>query len=354
MTTSKTDPLVGHTLAGKYVIEALVHEEGLGKVYDAVILPARQPVSVKVLHPNLVEDKEAFGRFGREMMATAAIQHPNTVEMLDFGEHRGIFHFIVLERFPARSLAEELGIWKQLSVDRATHIAAQIASALITAHSENIVHRNLVPENILLLDTAVGGDFVKIRDFGFSRLHDAEGNVDDDISDVTTRVGTVSYMAPEYIDAGIVDPRGDLYALGILLYEMLTGAPPFVGRQGEVLEAHLRDIPPPPSSRATVPLWLDELVAHLLEKDLLDRPRHAAEVLTALQRGTRKRLDPPQLSREAQPRPRPKGTEPPRQREEEAPASGGTGVLGALGVIVLIVVIVGIIAAVLGSLPVIE
>lgn len=346
MSPSTTDPLVGHTLAGRYVIEGLVREEGLGKVYDAVLLPARQPISVKVLHPNLVEDKEAFGRFGREMMATAAIQHPNTIEMLDFGEHRGIFHFIVLERFQARSLGEELGVWKQLPVDRVASIAAQIASALITAHGENIVHRNLTSDNVLLLDNAIDGDFVKIRDFGMARLHDAEGNVDDDISDVTTRVGTVSYMAPEYIDTGMVDPRGDLYALGCLMYEMLTGAPPFVGRQGEVLEAHMRDVPPPPSSRVPVPLWMDALVATLLEKDPLKRPRNAAEVLTALQRGSGKRLDPPQLAREPQPRPMPRGTDVPRETEPHE----RFGVFAAVAVVVILAVAVGILAASLGRL----
>jgi len=296
MTTQ--DPLVGHTLVGKYQIERLVREEGLGKVYDAVILPARTPVSVKVLHPHLVEDKEAFGRFGREMLATAAVNHPNSVHMHDFGEHRGIFHFIVLERLWAHSLAEEITKFGPLSFDRVCHIAGQIASALITAHGENIVHRNLASQNVLLLENARDGDYVKIRDFGMSRLGDDRPQGDDEISGVETRVGTVAYMSPEYIDAGVVDPRSDLYSLGILMYEMLTGAPPFAGRPADILEAHVRTVPPPPSTKAVVPLWLDALVATLLEKDPLMRPRNAAEVLTALQRGSGKRLDPPELATE--------------------------------------------------------
>lgn len=345
------DPLIGHTLAGKYVIQTLVREEGLGKVYDALALPQRSPVSVKVLHPHLVEDKEAFGRFGREMLATAAVAHPNTVKMLDFGEHRGIFHFLVLERLWARTLGDEIAELEKLPPERACHVAAQIASALITAHAEHVVHRNLSSDNVLLLDNAVHGDFVKIRDFGMARLYDERGQADDDISDVDTRVGTLAYMAPEYIDKGIADPRGDLYALGILLYEMLTGAPPFKGRGGDVLESHVNEVPPPPSEQAAVPMWLDALVATLLEKDPLMRPRNAAEVLTALQRGTGKRLDPPDLA----PEPNRPPTQPgaiARQKAAEAESQGdgsGFGVVSALAVVVILVLLVGLVAITLGS-----
>ena len=348
MSTATQDPLVGHTLAGKYVIEQLVREEGLGRVYDAVVLPQQAVVNVKVLHPHLVEDKEAFGRFGREMMATAAVNHPNSVKMLDFGEHRGIFHFIVLERLYARTLGEEIARHGSLPVDRACHVSAQIASALITAHNENIIHRNLSSNNVLLLENAVQGDYVKIRDFGMSRLNDERGQANDDISGVETRVGTVAYMAPEYIDAGVVDPRVDLYALGVLMYEMLTGEVPFTGRPGEILEKHVREVPPAPSTRAPVPMWLDALVATLLEKDPLMRPRNAAEVLTALQRGTGRRLDPPDLAPEPAVRP---PTSEPVEREVNEPSDGSFGALGALAIVIILIVLAGIGAAMLGASP---
>jgi serine/threonine-protein kinase len=344
--TTQQDPLVGHTLAGKYVIERLVREEGLGKVYDAVILPQRAPVAVKVLHPHLVEDKESFGRFGREMLATAAISHPNSVRMLDFGEHRGIFHFLVLERLWARTLTRELATLGQLPVGRSCHISAQIASVLISAHAEKIVHRNLSSDNVLLLENAITGDFVKIRDFGTSRLYDDRGQADDDISDVDTRVGSVAYMSPEYIDQGIVDPRSDLYAMGILLFQMLTGEPPFTGRPGDVLDAHVRKTPPPASEKAAVPLWLDALIATLLEKDVLLRPRNAAEVLTALQRGTGKRLDPPDLAPEGVARRVRAGEDGALTEEEEE--EGGFPVVSALAVVVIVIVVVGLIAAAMG------
>ncbi len=346
MTTTSQDPLVGHTLAGKYVIEQLIREEGLGKVYDASILPQRVPVNIKVLHPHLVEDKESFGRFGREMLATAAVNHPNSVRMLDFGEHRGIFHFIVLERLWARSLAQELATRGALSVTRVCHIAAQVASALTAAHGENIVHRNLSSNNVLLLENAIGGDFVKIRDFGMSRLNDDRGESDDDISGVDTRVGSASYMAPEYIDLGLVDARTDLYALGVLMFEMLTGEVPFTGRVGDVLEAHVRVVPPPPSAKVPCPTWLDALVGALLEKDPLMRPRSAAEVLMALQRGTGSRLDPPELG--------PDPTDPPsvtpvHPMPDRLGPPRGVGVVRSVVVVGVLVLVVAILASLLGT-----
>lgn len=344
MTQVAEDPLIGHTLAGKYVIERLVREEGLGKVYDAVVLPERSLVSVKVLHPHLVEDKEAFGRFGREMLATAAVNHPNSVRMHDFGEHRGIFHFIVLERLWSTTLRMEIAREGQLSIDRTCHIAGQIASVLGVAHGEHIVHRNLTSDNVLLLDNAQT-DYVKVRDFGSSRIIDERGDSDDDISGVQTRVGGATYMAPEYIDQGLVDPRGDLYALGVLMYEMLAGQPPFTGRPGDVLEAHVRETPLPVSTHAAVPLWLDALVSTLLEKDPVMRPRSAGEVLTALQRGTGKRLQPPDLT----PEPVRRTQIPIERRDGDAGRGKALGVLSVIGVVFAVVLLVGAVAALLGG-----
>lgn len=344
MSQTTEDPLIGHTLAGKYVIEKLVREEGLGKVYDAVVMPHRALVSVKVLHPHLVENKESFGRFGREMLATAAVNHANSVRMLDFGEHRGIFHFIVLERLWSTSLRMEIARDGTLSTDRVVHIAAQIASVLGVAHSENIVHRNLTTDNVLLLDNAET-DYVKVRDFGSSRILDERGESDDDISNVQTRVGNVTYMAPEYIDQSIVDPRGDLYALGVLMYEMLTGHPPFEGRPGFVMEAHVDKVPAPVSSLVSVPLWLDALVATLLEKDLQKRPRTANDVLTALQRGTSLRLLPPDLT----PAPVRRTNIPVERRVQGGPGGAPLGVVTAIGIILLVVLLVALVAFAFGG-----
>jgi serine/threonine protein kinase len=343
------DPLIGHQV-GRYAIRAYVGEEELGKVYAANELPGNRVVSVKVLHPHLSENREAFGRFGREMMATAMVNHPNTVQMLDFGDHRGVFHYIVLEHVDARTLADELAAKRTLPVERVAHIAAQIASALDAAHKESIIHRNLAPNNILLLNNAKGGDYVKIRDFGLSRLQ-SETDEDVDLTAVGTRVGTNAYMAPEYIMASVVDPKGDLYALGALMFEMLTGSPPYTGKTSAVLEAHVSGPIPRPSSKAKVPPWMDDLVVKLLQKEPFERPRSGAEVIAALQKGTGKKLDAASLEavdlEQVVKR---------RETAREVPeASGGSGGAAAgmaigVGLVVLGLAIVTLIVAVVAAL----
>lgn len=293
-TPKETDPLVGHRLAGKYLIERLVGSEELGQVYDALLLPQNDPVLVKVLHPHLVEDPEAFARFGREMLATAAVNHPNTVAMLDFGDHNGLFYYLVLEHLDARPLQEVMKR-ERLSIYRVCHIGAQVASALSAAHREGIVHRNLNPSNILLLTNSPQGDYVKIRDFGLAKITEGEGS-DEALTDVGMRLGHIEYMAPEYIREGTVAPSIDLYALGVLLYHMATSETPFKGLAPLVMDKHLSSRPPRASDvDPEVPDWLDKLILALLEKEPHHRLRNAAEVLQELQRGTGKRLDPPAL-----------------------------------------------------------
>jgi serine/threonine protein kinase len=287
------DPLIGHRV-GRYTIKSLLGQEELGKVYAALDVGSR-PVRMKVLDPALSENTEVMGRFGREMLATATINHPNTVQMLDFGEHKGLFHFIVLEYLEYHTLADELKAKGKLPFDRVAHIGAQVASALSSAHGENIIHRNLSPANILLLDNAIDGDYAKVRDFGLSILQtdnsDASG-----LTAVGKRVGTIAYMAPEYIQLAQVDPRGDLYALGCVMFEALCGRTPFVGRTSEIMEGHVTGVPAVPSAYAQgVPEWMDDLILRMLAKNPDNRPLSAFDVLSALKTGTGKALKPPAL-----------------------------------------------------------
>ncbi len=280
---AENDTLIGHQV-GRYQIQEYLREDRLGRVYLALELPGKKVVDVKVLDPSFAQNHEMFGRFGREMLATATINHPNSVQMLDFGDHRGLFHYIVLEHVDAITVEEELLKNKRLGWERVVRIAHQVAGALKAAHEEKIIHRALCPGNLLLLQNA-DGDFVKIRDFGLSRLVDSEDPNSPNLTAAGARVGSAEYMAPEYINAAIVHPRGDLYALGICMYEMLTGAPPFTGSTVDVIDKQINLDAPRVSASVKVPPWLDALVASLLSKDMDGRPKNAGEVVTALEKG---------------------------------------------------------------------
>jgi hypothetical protein len=264
------DPLLNVHLDGRYHLERLASEEMLGRVYVARDLQNGKLVQVKVLNPNLTADSEKFHRFGREITVTRMVRHPHTMQILDWG-HQGDVHYLVLEYLTASTLAEVLAEGP-MPPERVASVVAQVAQAIGAAHQEGIVHRNLSPQNILLLDNTAKGDFVKVRDFGLSRLE----RFDDDGTNLTqagARVGNVSYMAPEYIEDDRVHPKGDLYALGALTFHMLVGHPPYQGRAVQVLSAHVTDDPPVPSqARPGLPAWCDELVASLMARQPEDRP----------------------------------------------------------------------------------
>jgi serine/threonine-protein kinase len=159
------------------------------------------------------------------------------------------------------------------------------------AHREGVVHRNLSRDNILLVPTSQG-DLVKIRDFGLSRLHQAEQG-DAGLTAAGTLVGTTEYMSPEYVAFGQVDYRVDLYALGCLLFEMVVGHPPYTGGRGEVLDMHVDAPIPHPRKHGKCPKWMDELIVHLLAKEPRSRPKSGEEVKYALEQGVGHALDAP-------------------------------------------------------------
>ncbi|MCA9567443.1 MAG: serine/threonine protein kinase [Myxococcales bacterium] len=292
MTVLSAD-VVGKVLNDRYEVLALDREELLGSVYAGLDRQAGRRVAIKVLHPHLTEDASKFKRFGREITNTWMITQQNTVEVLDWGED-GDLHYLVMEFLRAHTLEEELKDGP-MPVERAVRIAVQIARAIGAAHQEGIVHRALAPSNVLLLDNAVdGADFVKVRDFGLSKLE----KVDDEDTGLTTqntRVGNAEYMAPEYIKTSTYHTKGDLYALGALLYQMVAGKPPFTGPTLDVLQAHVGKDPDPLSKHAEgVPEWLDALVAGTLAKKPEERPG-AYRIVQMLETGMGSSLEPPAL-----------------------------------------------------------
>jgi len=272
VTVPLASSLLGLTLSERFLVQEKVGEELLGSVYLATDQQTGDTVHVKVLHPHLATNKEKFARFGREITATEMVKHPNTVKVVGWGQHLEM-RYLVLEHVLARPLAEELEKGP-MPPHRAAHIAAQVAAAVGAAHQEGIVHRNLSLHNVLLLDNAASGDFVKVRDFGLSKLDTTDA--DDNATHLTqagARVGNTHYMAPEYIEANKVHPKGDVYAVGGLLYHMLTGSPPYEGRAGDVLASHVDSpVPSPSEARPGLPPWCDELVHQMMAKKTKDRP----------------------------------------------------------------------------------
>ncbi|MEZ4315876.1 MAG: protein kinase [Myxococcota bacterium] len=322
---SNTESLIGVVLGGRYKLQSKESEELLGNVYRARDVQTQKLVQVKILHPHLASDNTRFGRFLREVQATSMVKHPNTIEMVDSGTHEGL-HFLVMEYFPSHSLEDEIKSGT-LPVERVAHIAAQIASAIGAAHQENVTHRALSPRNILLLDNARTGDFVKVRDFGLSKLEHFDSEESTNLTEMGSRVGNTAYMAPEYIDRDRFHPKGDLYALGCLMFQMLTGEPPYTGRAADVLTAHVvGDIPRPSSRSESVPEWMDDVIVSLLAKRPEDRPG-AYKVVQTLEEGVGHPLEPPALADPAKGKVK---REPPPPEKKPLPVAAIAGVLGVL------------------------
>ena len=276
---------IGRVLGGRYVLESVHARGGMGIIYRARHLAVGRAVAVKILRADLARNTEALLRFHREAQAAAAIGHPHIVEVLDFGHGADGGAYLVMELVEGESLAALLRREGPLGVPRALKIARQVADALAAAHAKGIVHRDLKGENVMVRGDA-GGDFVKVLDFGISKvMEDDAGHAP--ITRDGAVLGTPQYMAPEQgSDGGLVDHRADLYALGCILFELLTGSLPYEGKTPvEVLYKHNHAPIPKPSARAPqahVPSSVDALVTRLLAKAREDRPADAHAVVAAL------------------------------------------------------------------------
>ena len=282
---------------------------GMGVVYAAVQHPVNRKVALKLIHRELAGERQIIDRFLQEMNLTAAIEHPHTVRLYDVGDLDGQ-PFITTEFLEGRTLRDELARVGRMAPARAVAIALQIARALRGAQAHGVVHRDLKPENIMLLDRYGERDYVKVLDFGIARsLH----RTDADFRTGTGAIlGTPAYMSPEQCEGKPVDGRSDLYALGLIVYELCTGELPFPPTPSipQMLLAHVTQAPPDLATRAPdVPPDLARLVMSLLAKEPAARPADADAVIVALEampaegRGHR-RSPPPSTARRRRPRPR--------------------------------------------------
>ncbi|MFI9821362.1 Stk1 family PASTA domain-containing Ser/Thr kinase [Streptomyces sp. NPDC052013] len=285
MDTTLQDPLVGQVLDGRYRVEARIAVGGMATVYRAVDTRLDRVLALKVMHPSLAADASFVERFIREAKSVARLAHPNVVQVFDQGTD-GAYVYLAMEYIAGCTLRDVLRERGALQPRAALDILEPVLAALGAAHRAGFVHRDMKPENVLIGDDGR----VKVADFGLVRAVDTVTNT------TGTVLGTVSYLAPEQIEHGTADPRVDVYACGILLYEMLTGEKPHDGDSpATVLYKHLHeDVPPPSAAVPRMAYELDELVAAATARTPEVRP-HDAVALLARVREARGRLSDEQL-----------------------------------------------------------
>jgi serine/threonine protein kinase len=276
-TLSATDPFVGRTLDEKYLVEEHLGAGGMGAVYRARHLSMDRPVAIKFLQQRLVEDEAARVRLHTEARAAVKLRHPNAVSVTDFGQTSEGVVYIVMELLEGRTLREILSREAPLETARAISIMLQTSEAVAAAHDAGIIHRDLKPSNILITQSADQPAAVKVLDFGIATFSADDDEEATSLAHTNTVIGTPRYMSPEQHNGNDLTPAADVYSLGVILYEMLTGMVPFSGSTpAEIAQKHANN--PPHSLRAIVPAIPDDVehdVLHALEKQPADRPANA-------------------------------------------------------------------------------
>jgi serine/threonine-protein kinase len=273
------DPLVGTVIANRFQVEDLIGQGGMGKVYRARHLALDRQIVLKMLKPQLLEDPTLVGRFEREAKAASRLNHPNVIQVLDFGrlENDGTL-YIVMEYVQGKDLRLVLRDEWPLGEERLCNIMAQVCSALGEAHVNNVIHRDLKPENIMVEARRDQPDHVKVLDFGIAKILDSDGP---GLTRHDVVCGTPQYMAPEQATGSALDERSDLYAVGVILYQMTTGHLPFDGANSmEVLTRHVNEPPVPPRQRqpdAPISESMERLILRALAKDPAKRPQTAEQ-----------------------------------------------------------------------------
>ncbi len=295
-TEKSESDLSGVTLNGRYQIESRLGKGGFGSVYRARQLQMNREVALKILHPHMAADPQLVERFKREAQASSKLRAPHTVMVYDFDQTEDGTLYMAMELLRGRSLGHAIGEEGALSPERVVVILDGIADSLEEAHAQGIVHRDIKPENVYL-ESKPTADFVKVLDFGIAKIISGAPA----LTAAGQTLGTLEYMSPEQLMGESLDGRSDLYALGVLGYEMLTGRHPFEARSaGELISAHLRKVPPPVSTLSkthVVPPALERILMRLLAKKRDDRHADAAALRNDLL-GALKRASEPALKRD--------------------------------------------------------
>ncbi|MGN9839529.1 Stk1 family PASTA domain-containing Ser/Thr kinase [Nonomuraea sp. H19] len=273
MDTTTADPLVGRLLDGRYRIESRIARGGMATVYLALDVRLDRTVALKVMHRSLAEDPAFVRRFIGEAKSVASLSHPNVVHVFDQGTDNDVV-YLSMEYVPGRTLRDILRERGRLPAREALEIMIPVLAALGAAHQAGMVHRDVKPENVLMTDDGR----VKVVDFGLARAIEATNQTRTGVM-----IGTIGYMAPEQVMTGAADVRSDVYAAGIMLFELVTGQQPYDGETPmSVAYRHVHDTVPAPSSVIPdVPPLVDTLVAHATAREPQDRPADATAMLVA-------------------------------------------------------------------------
>jgi len=272
-TSQQTDPLIGRLVDGRYRVRARIARGGMATVYVATDLRLERRVALKVMHSHLSDDQVFQGRFIQEARAAARLADPHVVNVFDQGQD-GEMAYLVMEYLPGITLRDLLREQRRLSIPQTITIMDAVLSGLAAAHRAGIVHRDVKPENVLLAEDGR----IKIGDFGLARATSAN------TASGQMLMGTIAYLAPELVTRGTADARSDIYALGIMLYEMLVGEQPYKGEQPmQIAYQHATDSVPRPSAKNPgIPEQLDELVMWSTEREPDERPLDARVMLDRL------------------------------------------------------------------------
>jgi len=288
-----TESLLGRVIDGRYRVQSHIADGGMASVYLALDTRLDRDVALKVLRRDLAQDEGFASRFRREARSAARLSHPNVVSVFDQGEDDGHM-FLAMEYVPGQTLREVMRAEGPLTPRAALDIMAPVLQALGAAHRAGIIHRDVKPENIILRED---DGTVKVADFGLARAVSNQTST----SQTGVLLGTVAYLSPEQVERGIADARSDVYAAGLILFEMLTGSKAFTGDTPiHIAYQHVHSSVPAPSSRvSTVPGELDALVALATSRDPDQRPSDADDFLAQVRR-SRAMLTPTELDRRPQ------------------------------------------------------
>ncbi|MBK6920146.1 MAG: protein kinase [Deltaproteobacteria bacterium] len=317
-----SDVMIGRSVIDQYVVRAKLGEGGMGAVYLADQPTIGRQAVIKVIHPWLSRDASVASRFATEAKAAARLQNPHIVSIYNYGRMPDGTLFLAMEHLNGRTLAQALRAEGRLDPTRAVGIATQVCEALSHAHARGVVHRDLKPSNIMLVARDRGPEFVKVLDFGIAKLDGGEGTA------AGVMLGTPQYMSPEQLTGKAVDGRSDLYALGLVLYEMLTGHPPFRADSAiAYIHKHTSEAPLPlaqarPGLR--VPPALEACLLRALAKSPHQRPQTADVLADELWSALMATVDSSHV-----PMPRTRAPAPPKALVVLAVA-GGIGVLGGI------------------------
>ncbi|MBM4779852.1 MAG: protein kinase [Archangiaceae bacterium] len=271
----------GDTIDSRYRVTARIAAGGMGEVYKVEHIELGKALAMKVMLPGLNADQEFVNRFKIEAVAASRIGHPNIVDISDFGKTAEGRFFFVMEFLDGMTLSSLVHRQGQQSPGRAVALTLQVARALAAAHELHIVHRDLKPDNVMVLQRPGNPDLVKVLDFGVARVQVDNESIGQTAAGIV--VGTPQYMSPEQAKAIPVDTRSDIYSLGLILHELLTGKPAFTGETPPIVMVKQVTEPPPPLPE-WIPAELNDLVFAMLEKNPADRPQAMKDIVETLDR----------------------------------------------------------------------